>query len=397
MHSSAQSTHASIERPSAALGPFSAPARVNLIGEHTDYTGGLVLPMAIHFTTSALISPREDGIYSVSSDAFEDARVISVDDHTEASKHWSDYPIGVLIKLQEHGVKPPAFSLSLRGNVPLGSGLSSSASVEVASALAMLAFSGAELTAKEIAILCRRAENEFVHSPCGIMDQFVILEAMAGHALMLNTQTLDYEHVPMNLGGLRTCKIVIINSRVKHSIAGGDYGLRRREVEAGQSAIRARFPGTQYLGEASLIQLETCAADMPSESFRRCRHILSENLRVRGAREAMLVGNPGRFGELMLAFHASMRDDFACSCDEIDFLVNTAAGLAGCYGARMTGGGFGGCTVNLVDQSSSEEFGRTIGQAYQSRFGLEPEIYVCAAADGALRSNGARFLKLVGE
>ena len=218
---------------------FSAPARVNLIGEHTDYTGGFVLPMAIPFATFVTISPGAKG-YRFLSEAFTTVRAMEPDDRSPASSDWSDYPVGVLRQLQAHGITPPSFDLHVRGNIPLGSGLSSSASIEVATAVALLDFSGQSLPASEIAVLCRRGENEYVHSPCGIMDQFVITAAVADHALLLNTGDLTFELLPLNRGGLRDCCIVVANSMVRHSIAGGDYGLRRREVEAGQSMCFAR-------------------------------------------------------------------------------------------------------------------------------------------------------------
>ncbi len=221
-----------------------APARVNLLGEHTDYTGGLVLPMAIPFTTHAAISPRPDRLYSFTSELFPDTLALDRDDRSAGRGIWADYPVGVLRQLQQRGIEPPAFDLHLSGNVPFGAGLSSSASVEVASAMAMLAFTGAELPIEDIALLSQRAENDYVHSPCGIMDQFVITAAKAGYALLLNTRDLTYEHLPMNKGALANTQIVVCNSMVKHSVATGEYGMRRRESEAGQAVLvqKYRYP-----------------------------------------------------------------------------------------------------------------------------------------------------------
>lgn len=211
-----------------------APARVNLLGEHTDYTGGLVLPMAIPFFTQATIRQRDDASYSFASETFPGTLTLNRDDRSDARGQWSDYPIGVLRKLQERGIEPPSFDLHLTGNVPFGAGVSSSASVEVASAMAMLALSSAQLSIEEIALLCQRAENEYVESPCGIMDQFVIVAAKAGHALLLDTRSLTYEYLPMNKGGLAETQIVVCNSMVKHSVASGEYGMRRIESERGK-------------------------------------------------------------------------------------------------------------------------------------------------------------------
>lgn len=368
---------------------FSAPARVNLIGEHTDYTGGLVMPMAIPFCTIAELQPASDGLYCFSSELFPTTRLMAVGDRSAATGDWSDYPVGVLREFQQRGIDVPPFNLHFSGDIPLGAGLSSSASVEVATAIALLACANAAMRAEEIATLCQSAENNYVGSPCGIMDQFVVTAATAKHALLLNTRELTFELLPMNEGELAHCRIVVANSGVKHSIAGGDYGQRRREVEAGQSILRGRFPELRDLGDATVDQLAACEQAMPAESFRRCRHIITENQRVRQAREAMLAGDPFRLGKVMTAAHASERDDFECSIEEIDFLVAKAIELRGCYGARLTGGGFGGCTVNLVNANDVDEFVSKMRAAYQGQYGLELQTYVCEAVDGAIARNAA--------
>jgi galactokinase len=365
-----------------------APARVNLLGEHTDYTGGLVLPMAIPFVTQATITAREDSLYSFTSELFPETLTLDRDDRSPARGIWTDYPAGVLRQLQLRGIEPPSFDLHLEGNVPFGAGVSSSASVEVASAMAMLALAGVRLTIEEIAVLSRRAENEYVHSPCGIMDQFVITAAKAGHALLLDTRSLTYEHLPMNKGRLAETQIVVCNSMVKHSVATGEYGIRRRESEEGQAMLVKKF-GVRDLGDTTLQQLEAAKTEMSDEAFRRCRHIISDNARVREAKQAMFEGDPVAFGKLILAGHVSERDDFECSCEEVDFLVETAISLPGCFGARLTGGGFGGCTVNLVERTQSDAFTIALKAAYKERFGIAAETYICDAVDGAWLRNAA--------
>ena len=364
-----------------------APARVNLLGEHTDYTGGLVLPMAIQFKTEATIAPRADGRYGFASELFKQTLVLERDDRSERRGVWTDYPVGVLRQLQLAAVKLPGFDLHLTGNVPFGSGLSSSASVEVASAMAMLAIAGVAMKLEEIALMCQRAENDFVGAPSGIMDQFVIVAAKAGHALLLDTRTLRYEHLPMGGsaetgGALAGTQIVVCNSMVKHSIAEGEYGVRRRQSEEGQAVVVRRF-GVRDLGETTIEQLEAVRGEMSDAAFRRCRHIVTDNGRVRAAKLAMYAGDPVALGTLMLAGHVSERDDFECSCEEIDFLVETARVQPGCYGARLTGGGFGGCTVNLVERGQSEAFAEALRLAYKKQFGITAETYVCDAVDGA--------------
>jgi galactokinase len=370
---------------------FYAPARVNLIGEHTDYTGGLVMPMAIPFTTVAHLHAGTNGRYTFSSDVFPNIRSIPPNTPAARTGEWSDYPVGVLLELEHRGIQVPPFALHLSGNVPLGAGLSSSASIEVVTAIALLAHAKATLPAEVIARLCQSAENNYVGSPCGIMDQFVVTAARKDHALLLNTRDLTFELLPMNTKGLANCRVVVANSGVKHSIAGGDYGIRRREVEAGQAKLRERFPDLRDLGDATLTQLAECENELSPESMKRCRHIISENKRVREAREAMLAGDPVRLGSVITAAHASERDDFECSIGEIDFLVDTAVGLRGCFGARLTGGGFGGCTVNLVNMESVDNFIAALQSAYRDKFSLDLKTYVCEAVDGALARNPAQL------
>ncbi|MES2391898.1 MAG: galactokinase [Acidobacteriota bacterium] len=368
---------------------FVAPARVNLLGEHTDYTGGLVLPMAIPFSTVAAVEPRSDGRYRFTSDGFPQVREMDAADRSEARHDWSDYAVGVLRQLQLRGIEPAGFNLHVSGNVPFGAGLSSSASVEVACAMALLDRAGAKLPAEEIAVLCRAAENDYVHSPCGIMDQFVITAAKAAHALLLDTGSLEYEHIPMDRGTIADTVVIVCNSMVKHSVATGEYGVRHREVMEGQAAVLAAFPQLADLGDATLEHLKVCETKMSHEAFLRCRHIISDNGRVRQAKQAMLDGDAQRLGQLMLEGHVSERDDFQCSVEEVDFLVETAAGLQGCFGARLTGGGFGGCTVNLVAKDASESFVADLTKAYRERFGIDAPAWVCGAVDGAMLRNAA--------
>ncbi len=364
---------------------FAAPGRVNLIGEHTDYTGGYVMPMAIPLTTFAVVSSSPDSHIHVFSELFpHDERIIHPADCSGKIGAWSDYPVGVLRELQQLGIIVPPFTLNFRSTVPLGSGLSSSASVEVATAVALLAHAGARLPLHEIALLSQRAENLYVGSPCGIMDQFASTAAVRGHALLLQTRTLQFELLPVNTGQLADCRIVVVNSGVKHSItAGGDYEVRRRAAEEGQQIVRNNFDVAD-LGVTTLDQLSACRTQISAEAFKRCRHIVTENTRTLQAASAMRAGDPAGVGQAMICSHISQRDDFECSVPEIDFLVETALNLDGCYGSRLTGGGFGGCTVSLVHAKRVERFVSAILQLYQIRYGHTPEAYVFDASDGAL-------------
>jgi galactokinase len=359
---------------------FAAPARVNLIGEHTDYTGGLVMPMAIDFQTVAVVSAREDGragFYSANYDGEVGFGIASLE-RTPAG-HWSDYPMGVLWSLRKEGVDVGGFNMSLVGDVPLGAGLSSSASVEVATAMALLGRSAVELPLEKVATLCRRAENEFVGAKSGIMDQFAVAGCVANRAMLLDCRSLEYELLPLP----DQVKVVICNSMVKHAVATGEYGDRSSEVEAGQAVLQRERPGVKLLRDATLEDLEACREMMSAASFKRCRHIITENARVLEAREALLQSDMERFGALMVEAHVSFRDDFAASCEEVDVLVASATKQAECFGARITGGGFGGCTVNVVRADAAERFVATLRQEYAAKTGIDADCFVCTPSDGA--------------
>jgi galactokinase len=359
---------------------FAAPARVNLIGEHTDYTGGFVMPMAIGFRTVAVVSSREDGravFYSANYDEEIGFEIASLK-RTPAGR-WSDYPAGVLWSLGKEGVAIGGFNMSVTGDVPLGAGLSSSASVEVATAMALLSHARAELPLEKVATLCRRAENEYVGAKSGIMDQFAVAGCVANRAMLLDCRSLKYELLPLP----DAVRVVICNSMVKHAVATGEYGDRSAEVEAGQALLRRERPGVELLRDATLEDLEACRDMMSAASFKRCRHIITENQRVAEAREALLQGDVERFGALMVAAHVSVRDDFAASCEEVDVLVAIAMRQAECFGARITGGGFGGCTVNVVRADAAEKFVATLRREYAATTGIEADCFVCVPSDGA--------------
>jgi galactokinase len=360
---------------------FAAPARVNLIGEHTDYTGGFVMPMAIDFQTVAVVSAREDGravFYSANYDEEVSFEIGSLTRDPAGS--WSDYPAGVLWSLREEGVAVGGFNLSLAGDVPPGAGLSSSASVEVATAMALLGHAGVQLPLEKVATLCRRAENEYVGAKSGIMDQFAVAGCVANRAMLLDCRSLEYELLPLP----DEVRVVICNSMVKHAVATGEYGDRSAEVEAGQAVLRRERPGVELLRDATLDDLEACRDLMSAASFKRCRHIITENARVLEAREALVQGDMARFGALMVEAHASFRDDFAASCEEVDMLVVIATQQAECYGARITGGGFGGCTVNVVRAEAAEEFVARLRREYAAKTGIEADCFVCTPSDGAI-------------
>ncbi|WP_179638835.1 galactokinase [Tunturiibacter empetritectus] len=359
---------------------FAAPARVNLIGEHTDYTGGLVMPMAIDFRTVAILSRTNDQravFYSANYDEEVSFEVASLE--CAPRGHWSDYPAGVLWSLQQQEIAVSGFKMTLAGDVPLGAGLSSSASVEVATALALLAHAGATLPLDKLATLCRRAENEYVGAKSGIMDQFVVAGAVAHRAMLLDTRSLTFELLPLP----DQVRVVICNSMVKHAVATGEYGDRRDEVESGQAVLQHERH-IKLLRDATLSDLEACKSKMSAASFARCKHIITENQRVLDAREALLHDDMKQFGSIMVEAHRSMRDDFAASCEEVDALVEIATRQPGCFGARITGGGFGGCTVNMIRAEVAEQFVATLKREYAAKTGITAECFISAPSDGAL-------------
>ena len=359
-----------------------APGRVNLIGEHTDYSGGFVMPAAIDFRTVATIRPGHDGRIVLSSDNMGERISFPAEPlPSTAGNHWSDYPLGVAWSLAQQGVPVGAFELSLAGNVPLGAGLSSSASIEVATALALLELAGTVLPVRTIALACQHAENDFVGAHSGIMDQFIACAGQEDHALLLDCRSLEYRLLPIPAH----VRLIICNSMVKHEHAGGQYNVRRQEVEEGTRILQQRWSSIEALRDVTEDQLMECAPFMPDNVFRRCRHIITENRRVELAAGALERQDLSLFGSLMADAHRSIRDDFEASCEELDTLVALAMEIPGCYGARMTGGGFGGCTINLVDESQAEQFRQTIHAQYRATNGIDADIYLCRASAGAKR------------
>jgi galactokinase len=382
MHDPAVLRSRHLARFAAQPAIFVAPGRVNLIGEHTDYAEGFVMPAAIDFATLAAISPRADGkivIYAQNYDeqkCFEAAALPA-----KAGQHWSDYPLGVVAILAGEGHAIPPFSLSLWGDVPLGSGLSSSAALEVATALAVLSLTGASYPGPTLARLCQRAENEFVGANCGIMDQFISANGKEDHALLLDCRDLSFRlaPIPANIA------LVIANTMVKHSVAGGDYRTRRAESEAACAVIASHRPGVPFLRDATLADLAQWGHEMEPKSLLRARHIISENLRTLAAAEALAKGDMTEVGRLMAEAHWSYSRDFEGSCAEADVMVELANQLPGLIGARLTGGGFGGCTINLVEQTEAKAFAEALASSYAAKTGIEPQIHICHASDGAHR------------
>ena len=356
-----------------------APGRVNLIGEHTDYNDGFVLPAAIQLQTTVGIAPRMDRRLILYSNNYSERVEFNVDALPAVrQRHWSDYVIGVVTELSKKGIRLPGASLLIDGDVPEGAGLSSSASLEVAVCGAFLELAREQIAGAEMALLCQRAENDFVGARCGIMDQFVSVHGQKDHALLLDCRSLEYRIQPIP----EDMRLVICNTMVRHSVAGGEYNQRRRECEMAAEFFSGVVPGAKALRDISLEVFEKRASELPELVRKRCRHVITENARVIEAGEALARGDLRQFGALMRESHASLRDDFQVSCAELDIMVELAGQVEGVCGARMTGGGFGGCTINLVTSEKVEAFKAKVTEGYAKATGRRAEIYVCTAGDG---------------
>ena len=359
---------------------FCAPGRVNLLGEHTDYNDGFVMPCAIGFSTRVAISSRPDRKLVIQSEEFSEKFEFDLDNLPSRAKGvWSDYVVGIAVMLQQMGHHTPGASLLVRGEVPIGAGLSSSAAIEVASALALMSLNGAKLSLPEVAKLCQKTENVFIGARVGIMDQFISCLGKAGHALLLDCRSLEFNLIPIPEG----VRLVICNTMVKHEHASGAYNRRREECDEGVKLLSRWYPEIHALRDVSVEQLERHVAEMPATIFKRCKHVVTENRRVQEGAQYLIDGEVSRFGDLMRKSHSSLRDLFEVSCRELDVMAEIAESLEGYCGGRMTGGGFGGCTVNLVKTSAAEKFATQIAERYQSAIGIKPDIYVCSAANGA--------------
>jgi galactokinase len=358
---------------------YRAPGRVNLIGEHTDYNQGFVMPAAIGLYCWVAIAPREDRYLKLCSSNFDETVVVDLDDKGLTRRgDWSDYVVGTALALEEGGYRLRGANILVHGQVPIGSGLSSSAAIEVSTGYALLDISGAKIDLTHLALASRRAENEFVGARVGIMDQFISAHGRAGHALMLDCRSLEGTLLPIP----PDVRLVVCNTGVKHQLAGGEYNVRRAQCEEAVQRLATALPGIEALRDVTPAQLEHHKEQLPEVIYHRCRHVVTENERVHNAAEAFLKGNLPMLGALMAASHRSMRDDYEISCAELDMMVEIAITQPGVIGSRMTGGGFGGCTINLVQADAAEAFKHSVAREYETRTHIHPEIYILSATQG---------------
>ncbi len=352
---------------------FRAPGRVNLIGEHTDYNDGFVMPAAIGFSTWAAAAPRADRRVAVHSANLGESFEFSLDEERPRGR-WTDYVQGVAVVLQREGFAILGADLSIGSDVPLGAGLSSSAALVVSTARALLAASGVECEPARLARICQRAESEFVGIRCGIMDQFASIFGREDHAVLLDCRSLDFEYVPLPAGA----SLVVANTMVRHQHAAGEYNRRRAECEEAASCF-----GVSHLRDATPEMFDD-RADMLAEPVRRrARHVIGENARALEGAGALRAGDLAAFGLLMDASHASLRDDYEVSCAELDTMAALARESTGVFGARMTGGGFGGCVLALVEAHRAAELVTHLREGYRRATGVTPDVWVCRASQGA--------------
>jgi galactokinase len=368
----------------AAMRLFRAPGRVNLIGEHTDYNDGFVLPMAIDRETCVAARTRADRRVRLYSLNVGEHAEFDLDAPGERERGiWLDYVEGIAQALERRGVRLGGADLAVSSDVPVGAGLSSSAALEVSSGLALASLAGVEIDRVTLALAGQEAEHTYVGAKVGIMDQFIAALGQAGHALLIDCRTLETRAIPVDT---RETLIAICDTRVKHELSASEYNTRRAECEQGVELLRrAGLDGIHALRDVSESDLQEYGGALPDVIGRRCRHVVTENARTLAAADALGRGRLEEMGQLMLASHASLSRDYEVSCRELDLLVDIAMSVAGgaTLGARMTGGGFGGCTVNLVRRDALAEFSETITREYTNATGLTPNIYVSAAGEGA--------------
>jgi galactokinase len=358
-----------------------SPGRVNLIGEHTDYNGGYVFPCALSFGTYLVVRKNSTRMVRFATTNFDHRGEVNLDEPFEKEgKSWINYPLGVLNEFRKKTKEIEGVDLLYSGDIPNGAGLSSSASIEMVTAFAMNGIFGFGFDRMELVKISQKAENNFVGVNCGIMDQFASGMGAADHALFLNCETLDYELVPLKLEGM---KIVIANTNKRRGLADSKYNERRSQCESAVEAIRSE-KNINHLSDLNLDQFNALSHLITDQTVkRRARHVITENNRTLGAIEALNQGDLTLFGQLMNQSHDSLRDDYEVTGKELDTLVEEARKLEGTIGSRMTGAGFGGCTVSIVKEEHVESFIREVGKGYNERTGLHADFYVAEIGDGS--------------
>lgn len=366
---------------------FHAPGRVNLIGEHTDYNGGYVFPAALTFGTTMLIRPRADRKLGLASTNMELSGIVDLDElRYEESDQWMNYPKAMAYHLREHGYTINGYDMLFSGKIPNGSGLSSSASIEVVTGFGLLSMEGhQDIDTVKLSLIAQEAENRFVGVNCGIMDQFAVANGKKDHAILLMCDTLEYKHVPFQGGSY---KIVIGNTNKRRGLVESEYNTRRSQCEQAVKDLQKAFPDLKLLGELTLAQYNEHEHLIPDETIRkRARHVVEENNRVLESMKVLQNNDLTTFGKLMIDSHRSLQHLYEVTGKELDSMVDAALKVEGVLGSRMTGAGFGGCTVSLVHEDSVEDFKQKVGAEYVKKTGLEAAFYVCDIGDGVKEVN----------
>ena len=358
-----------------------SPGRINLIGEHTDYNLGFVLPAAIDLCAYVAVAKRDDTIIRLFAKDLDETHEIALDSLVPVENHWSAYILGVVDQLLKAGKALTGFDLVLTCDVPIGAGMSSSAAVESATAFALSELFGLNLERLDLVRLAQRAENEFVGVKCGIMDMFASVMGKEAQAIQLDCRDLSFQYFPLNL---EDYKIVLFDTGVKHSLAGGEYNLRRQQCEQGVAELQQRFPAVQSLRDVQLSMLDDVfKASVTELVYKRCQYVIEENLRLEQGCALLIQNDIKGFGDQMYGSHKGLSELYEVSCKELDFLVSLAKQEESIAGARMMGGGFGGCTINLVKADAVQDLYDRFSQAYQSVMGKELKMYVTAPSTGS--------------
>jgi len=358
-----------------------SPGRINLIGEHTDYNNGFVLPAAINKAVYVAIEKNNFNKIALYSSAHNESFEVSINDIRPIPGHWSVYILGVVDQLIKSGLAMEGFNLAIYGNVPLGAGLSSSAAVECATAFALNEMLKFEIEKIELAKIAQQAEHEFAGVKCGIMDQFASLFGEKDNVIKLDCRSMEYEYFPLKLNGY---KIVLFDSQVKHSLASTEYNVRRRQCEEGVAIIKQQYPEVKSLRDVSLVMIEECLTRLPV-IYNRCRYVVEENIRLEKGCNDLLNGNINAFGQKMFATHKGLSEQYEVSCKELDFLAMSAQKIPGVIGARMMGGGFGGCTINIIDEEKAASVIDILGKEYREIFEKDLKPYEVEIEDGTSR------------
>lgn len=369
----------------ADIAVFRAPGRVNLIGEHTDYNGGYVFPAALTFGTTLLIRKRDDLKLGLATTNFATSKHLSIENVVyDEADDWMNYPKGIVNELHQRGIVfKNGYDLLYHGEIPNGAGLSSSASIEVVTAYALLAMEGHPTDTVDIALMSQKSENEFNGVQCGIMDQFAVANGKKDHAILLMCDTLEYELVPFQSGSY---KLVIGNTNKRRGLVDSKYNERRSQCEQAVRELRAAYPELELLGQINLEQFNAAKHLIQDETVRnRAQHVVEEIDRVLQSIQALRANDLEKFGQLMNESHDSLRDLYEVTGDELDAMVAAARRVAGVLGSRMTGAGFGGCTVSLVHEDSVASFQEEVGRSYKEATGLTADFYVCNIGNGVER------------